>query len=799
MLKITIFAMKKKKNATIKNDMKTMNILRMTLVFALLWCAGLQNAKAGSLLSKEDSLELVKMYQDYLDAKKQVEEIQRKRSSRLNYNDSLYNLQYKELDNLYQKEIDELKRKYENALATNPRYEQLARLRSLLLKYDADRTAAYAIMQKEREEYSKKNSDLQYYEVSQLFDNPFRSNWDKKLIQLILDHPLFIEYPEYLFKEINEGNHVVTSTDGRLRYYNWFLSYTYSSEPDIVFKQYRTDEGKILVSLDGDDSKNRINHIHMLEANGKMIYLLEKENEDYRDWDLSNVGLYAEAIEGQTITHPQIFDTADNNGNLVVKYRGKVDWVIKYDEATRTIIVRNYKDENNDVLSDDYTAYTFDGKKFVHSSYEYVDYATNRIISYVEEGVFFEDQKTLFDKPLEILTGYFNDEKFVLSDKTLVEDMKRRIERKEPIAHVLYLGAAERGDAVAQYKLGKCYYNGYMGVKRNTEEAKKWFEMAANQGHWLSQQHLGTYYNYQRYNQASSWHDKNLAEMQVLTEELNEFVSDRDKAKEAWGTVMEHTFTDDLNFDNVVYDHYFQRIWEEKFIDFIREHPKTLDCSGKEMEKLLGKDFDVVTSPDGILRTYNWCTNRGGTMANRCQFSQFRTADGKTYITWRYDGDSQEDSDDNTEDSNNMDESIEEDEYATGLDKYEMEQEWEWSTTTEKIVQMDTGNGRIYILQDYLSQNGIYGVKYLKACVITDGSVFLIPIFIIEDNKKTSSISFEGQNAWLLDKDFITFDEANRTITIKQYDEGETDEDGNYKRLDDIVYRFDGQFFRQVK
>ena len=162
-----------------------------------------------------------------------------------------------------------------------------------------------------------------------------------------------------------------------------------------------------------------------------------------------------------------------------------------------TFFVRTYNNEEWKILGEDYKSYTFNGEKFVESLYENIDYSIKEIVSYVEERVFFEDPKTLFDKPLEILTDtdYLNNKEYSLSDKTLMEDMKRRIERKEPIAHVLYIGAAEKGDAVAQYKLGKCYYNGYMGVKRNTEEAKKWFEMAANQGHWLSQQFLGNYYN----------------------------------------------------------------------------------------------------------------------------------------------------------------------------------------------------------------------------------------------------------------------------------------------------------------
>ncbi len=48
---------------------------------------------------------------------------------------------------------------------------------------------------------------------------------------------------------------------------------------------------------------------------------------------------------------------------------------------------------------------------------------------------------------------------------------------------------AERGDAKAQYALGRDYYYGY-GVDRNFVEAKKWFRMAAAQGNEDAQMSL---------------------------------------------------------------------------------------------------------------------------------------------------------------------------------------------------------------------------------------------------------------------------------------------------------------------
>ena len=37
---------------------------------------------------------------------------------------------------------------------------------------------------------------------------------------------------------------------------------------------------------------------------------------------------------------------------------------MKYDEATRTIFVREYEDESKGILSDKYKSYVFDGEVF---------------------------------------------------------------------------------------------------------------------------------------------------------------------------------------------------------------------------------------------------------------------------------------------------------------------------------------------------------------------------------------------------------------------------------------------------
>ena len=51
--------------------------------------------------------------------------------------------------------------------------------------------------------------------------------------------------------------------------------------------------------------------------------------------------------------------------------------------------------------------------------------------------------------------------------------------------------AAERGDSRAQYDLGSIYRDGTDGVKKNIEEASKWFRLAADHGYSKAQISLG--------------------------------------------------------------------------------------------------------------------------------------------------------------------------------------------------------------------------------------------------------------------------------------------------------------------
>lgn len=64
------------------------------------------------------------------------------------------------------------------------------------------------------------------------------------------------------------------------------------------------------------------------------------------------------------------------------------------------------------------------------------------------------------------------------------------VERDLNKAFQYYLESAEKGYVTAQYAVGECYEKGD-GVKKNKDEAQKWYEKAADQGHLQAQEKLG--------------------------------------------------------------------------------------------------------------------------------------------------------------------------------------------------------------------------------------------------------------------------------------------------------------------
>lgn len=77
-----------------------------------------------------------------------------------------------------------------------------------------------------------------------------------------------------------------------------------------------------------------------------------------------------------------------------------------------------------------------------------------------------------------------------------LQDASEAILRKDyPAAVRLLEPLAQRGNAIAQTRLGLLYYHGH-GVRESDAEALRWFEQAARQGQPEAQYHLGNLYAY---------------------------------------------------------------------------------------------------------------------------------------------------------------------------------------------------------------------------------------------------------------------------------------------------------------
>ena len=74
---------------------------------------------------------------------------------------------------------------------------------------------------------------------------------------------------------------------------------------------------------------------------------------------------------------------------------------------------------------------------------------------------------------------------------------------------------AEKGDVVAQYELGNCYYYG-SGIQRDVKEAVVWYRKAAEQGNVNAQCRMGHLYEgAKNYEEAIKWHKKAVAQGNV--------------------------------------------------------------------------------------------------------------------------------------------------------------------------------------------------------------------------------------------------------------------------------------------
>ena len=302
--------------------------------------------RADALLSRKDSVALAKLYHDY---EKAVNDFHEKART--------MDITSEDVD----RQLEKLKTDFEASLAGNPHFAPAVELRSLLANYKKEMT------KDDERKYDvnlKLDKDMPEEFVMHEKEMFFQEKWDEKLIKLLQEHPGFMECPPYMFKEtLDLGIDVVTSTDGRVRYYSYISGQWRNVASVTCIRQYRSDSGQIIVSkVENDDSWGAVEEVHSLHVDGKTVYLLKKaRNEGYYF-----ITYHAEEIEGDKIVHPTLFDTKDNKVPHV-KYDlegPEKDWVAKYDEKNKTIYMRVTSKDDGYRLNDTYVTYTFDGKFF---------------------------------------------------------------------------------------------------------------------------------------------------------------------------------------------------------------------------------------------------------------------------------------------------------------------------------------------------------------------------------------------------------------------------------------------------
>ena len=97
-----------------------------------------------------------------------------------------------------------------------------------------------------------------------------------------------------------------------------------------------------------------------------------------------------------------------------------------------------------------------------------------------------------------------------------------------------YLGAANQGNASAQFNLGVMFHSGE-GVPPNREQAEAWYRRAAEQGHANAQNELGRLLGggFFRDDEAEYWFRKAAAQGHVQAQQNLEKLAQRKKARVA--------------------------------------------------------------------------------------------------------------------------------------------------------------------------------------------------------------------------------------------------------------------------
>ena len=333
-----------------------MRILLVCMLFASAGCS-----EAFAKLPEKDSLELAEIVKRYVDEKKSIFDAyerlwdQSKTSTEAS-DKTASNLSWKELEEMeatIYKELDQ-------SLRSNQAFAPLVNMREIVNDYVTQRKIARKAIPhdffREEEKHEKE--------------------WDEKLVKMIESHPEFMEYPGDLLALDLSGYvsaewqvNVKTSSDGRLRYYNWKAGRWNTKTTNVVsFRQFRTDDGQVKVSW-GKNLKNKeswewgylVNDIFTVDIDGEKIYLLQTWYN--KDPKFDTEGIHAVAIKGSDIVHPKIFKKDKGVDDVLeVDYDAQywddlvnekdIDpWVVNFNDESLSIYLREINDDGK--LSED--------------------------------------------------------------------------------------------------------------------------------------------------------------------------------------------------------------------------------------------------------------------------------------------------------------------------------------------------------------------------------------------------------------------------------------------------------------
>lgn len=156
--------------------------------------------------------------------------------------------------------------------------------------------------------------------------------------------------------------------------------------------------------------------------------------------------------------------------------------------------------------------------------------------------------------------------------------------------------------------------------------------------------------------------------------------------------------TDSLKAENIANNGNYEI--DKLLVDFITEHPKLMDLSDKQLEKLL--NIGVYSSTDGRIRYYAWTVNQYDDYDDVSRVMQYRTNDGQVKVCWN--------------------EPFYNKTYAP----------WGYAFIPMEIYTLDNNGKRVYLVKEII-KDAVYSWEQLRAIAMENGKMVDVPIFDCKD------------------------------------------------------------------